>query len=792
MKSLVLILVVFLGFGYITKADSQMVTSGRFKSYDVKEGIVTLKYENLISKIEIVNDGVIHFSIAFSNELPLKHSYAVVNKKTSSNIFLEEETDYLTIHFEDKEIKIKKEFYITEIYHSNGLIYSFDIYQDMKTKELKLIAQYHKERYFGLGEKTGDFELSGREFTMYNSDTYRYTYDTDPIYASIPFYIAINNEYEYGIFFDSPAKSQFSLKKGKYFYKVDDRMVDFYIFTGDIKKIIQDYTDLTGKPYFPPLWSFGFQQSRHSYADQEEVLEVANNFRKYDIPIDAIYLDIGFMNDNLVFTYNPQKFPHPKNMIKQLNSMGIKTVAIVNPGIKVDKKYSVYQSGIENDVFCKHENHYYEGAVWPGMCHFPDFTKESTIKWWGHLYKNLLNLGIEGFWNDMNEPSVFSEPNGTMPGEVMMNYDGIKSCHKYLHNIYGLTMAKATFEGINNLRQNKRIFLLTRAAYSGIQRYAFLWTGDNTSNWEQLRMNVSMILNLGLSGVPYVGADIGGYTGSPSEELFTRWVQLATFIPFMRDHTEQGTIFQEPYVFEKNIDIIKKYIKMRYKLLPYLYTEVYKTHSTGLPVVKPLFLEYGKKYLNIDKSFLFGRNILVAPVLKKGITQMEITLPEGIWYDLWSDKVYESGKHLLDISMEDISVFVKAGSIVPFYDFEIKSTEDLKKKRDLTLRIYPDKDGNAQGFVYEDDGESFNYQKGVFLTTKIEYQSHGNIAEIKIQTEGRFKIERKTIFIFPVNIQSIQINEKSYKVRNRRVEWGQAQVFKEHYSQVSSYWTQQS
>jgi len=402
------------------------------------------------------------------------------------------------------------------------------------------------------------------------------------------------------------------------------------------------------------------------------------------------------------------------------------------------------------------------------MCYFPDFTKESTVKWWGNLYENLLDLGIEGFWNDMNEPSIFSEPGGTMPEGVMMNYNGIKSCHKYLHNIYGLTMAKATFEGINNLRHNKRTFLLTRSAYTGIQRYAFLWTGDNTSSWEHLRMNISMALNLGLSGVPYVGADIGGYTGSPSEELFTRWIQLATFIPFMRDHTEKGTKFQEPYVFKRNIDIIRKYIKLRYKLLPYLYTEVYKTHSTGLPIVKPLFLEYGRKYLDIDKEFLFGRNILIAPVLEKGITQMEVILPEGGWYDLWSDKAYKSGKHSLDISIENIPVFIKAGSIIPLYDFEMKNTDDIKKKRDLTLRVYPDKNGNAQGFIYEDDGESLDYQREAFLITKIKYQSEGNTAKVRVQTEGRFKMKRKIIFTFPVNIKSIWVNGKSYQVKNEK------------------------
>jgi alpha-glucosidase len=697
------------------------------------------------------------------------HSYAVIEKKRDTNVSFTEHDNYIVAGYSDIELRVYKASCKIELYDSNQLIYSGEIYPDTKNEALLVAAAYNNERFFGLGEKAGDFELTNREFTMYNQDNFGYTYDTDPLYATIPFYIAITDNNQYGIFFDSPARARFSFKASDYSYSIDDKAFDLYIFAGDAKKIIEDYTKLTGRPYFPPIWGFGFHQSRWSYESQEEVLKIASNFKDYDLPLDAIYLDIGFMNNNMVFTYDSDDYPNPSEMNNILKANGIKTVAMVDPGIKVESTYPIYNSGVENDVFCRYEGSYYTGDVWPGKCHFPDFTKSSVREWWGGLYANLLDLGIAGFWNDMNEPTIFNvESNKTMPDMVQMYNEGEESYQKYLHNAYGMSMVRASHEGIQSLTQ-KRVFLLSRSAYSGIQRYSFLWTGDNTADWDHLKMNLYMAMNLGLSVIPYVGADIGGFLNSPTEELFARWIQLGVFIPYMRDHTCIGTEYQEPYLFTGCLDITRKYMKLRYKLLPYLYTAVYQSHNTGLPIVRPLFLEYGRDYLDIQNQFMFGKDFVVAPVLEPGTTSREVTLPTGIWYEYFSGETYGAGTHKLDITIEDIPIFVRGGSIIPIYDFEIKSTDDLRSKRDLTLRVYPDSEGYAECSVYEDDGESFDYQQGLFLNTAVQYKADRRHAEITISTDGDFDIARQITIELPDNIDSVTINGKPYEVENHKV-----------------------
>lgn len=761
---------------YLIKNNDQQLNSSLLKDYTLKNGKLTLQYVNMLCEMEIINNGVVHIKATYSNHIPQRHSYAVVDKKTATDSKVIKTNDGLLFVKDDTSVFIRTKSFQADVQRQDKTLYTFTIFQDLKKNKVYVVARYNNERFFGLGEKTGDFELTGRGFQMWNSDTYKYKHDTDPIYASVPFYLAITDDYQYGVFFDSPARSYFNMKADDYSYSVVDSVADFYVFAGEPNSIIGQYSDLTGRPLLPPLYALGFHQSRYSYTNQAQVLSVAQKFHDADIPLEVIYLDIGFMSNNMAFTYDSRKFPSPKKMIAQLKKMGITTVAIVDPGIRVDKKYPVYTSGKELDVYCKYKTRKgkikdYRGAVWPGMCNFPDYTKPAAIKWWGEQYKPLLDLGVEGFWNDMNEPSVFSGAKGTMPSYVIQDNFGNPMIHKFLHNIYGQTMIEATKSGVESLTDNKRIFILTRSGYAGMQRTAFIWTGDNTSLWRHLKMNLSMAMGLGLSGVPFSGADIGGYTGSPSSELFTRWVQLGAFIPFMRDHTETGTRFQEPYVFEKNIDTIRKYIKLRYKLLPYLYTAVFKTHNTGLPIVKPMFLVYGNKYLNTDKQFMFGDSMLIVPVfdkLKKQKT-VDVVIPEGLWYDFHTGDKIKSGTNTLTATIDDIPIYIKAGTILPLYTADVKSTIELKSKGDILLKIYPDKTGSATCTLYEDDGESFDYKKGDYLLSTIEFALASDGAKISIKQEGKFKTKRALIVEVTKNVEQLTYNGKTYKVENGRV-----------------------
>jgi alpha-glucosidase len=751
---------------------------GKLISYDYKNGKLVLNYDNLSAVVEILDGPVVKVSAAYRPALPYHYSYAVVSEKPLGGadkiLFLSNQL-YI-IRWNNYEVRVPQDgMFGVSLLQNGKQIFKTSLVEDDEEEKLYLVSPAEKERYFGLGEKTGKLELTGRKFENYNSDTYKYGFTTDPVYCSIPFYLAIGSGYSYGVFIDNPARSEFSFKKDDYSQAVYDDRIDFYIIPGDPKTVIKNYSSLTGFANLPPMWGLGFHQCRYSYESQKEVLGVAEKFLKNGLPIDSIYLDIGFMSNNMAFTYNPAAFPDPKGMDIALEKQGIRLVAIVDPGIKTDKKYGVYTSGTNLGVYVMITNKsksaaspwkIYTGSVWPGLCAFPDFTKPATFKWWQSHHPVLVNLGIDGFWNDMNEPSVFNVPGGTMAGDAVQDNNGTPTEHMYLHNIYGLTMISATFAAMRAIQPDKRVFILTRSGYAGVQRFAFVWTGDNSADWTHLAMNVSMVLNLGLSGVPFSGADIGGYTGSPAEELFVRWIQLGAFIPFMRDHSEKGTKYQEPYVFEKSLPIIKKYMKLRYTLMPYLYTMAYEASRDGIPVARPLFLEFGGEYLDIDQEFLFGDSILVAPVLDplKKKDSVSVILPTGIWYDYFSGKVSKAGNYSLPVTMEDIPVYVRGGSIIPVFAFDYMSTMELQKKRDVTLTIYPDESGSASGRLFEDDMVSYAYQKGAYVYTKFEYKSSGNSASITSVKEGGFALKRKLTVVLPKGITALTYNGKAVAV----------------------------
>ena len=738
---------------------------------DDKSTRISLEYESYTARIDLLKGGVVRVLGCWSNTLIVRESYAVVSEFRSVDLegvkpVIEWNSNRITAKWDDLQLNVAVSNFEVSVSRDGKELIRFSV-AGTKNEEKSLVKmKCHGERFFGLGEKTGKLELTGRSFVNYNSDTYKYTETTDPIYCSIPFYHAIGDEIQYSVFFDNPAKAGFSFRNDDYSYSIADLTTDIYLFTGKIENNIAQYTELTGKPYLPPVWGFGFHQSRYSYTNAEQVLSVADTFRKLDLPLDVIYLDIGFMSNNMAFTYDPRRYADPKAMMATLKAMKVRTTAIVDPGIKVEKKYDVYTEGLAAGAYCVLKNKPYTGTVWPGICVFPDFTAPNTAEWWGKQYRKLTDLGIEGFWNDMNEPSVFNGPYGTMANNVIQDNRGNPREHRYLHNIYGLTMIEATHRGLLKIFPDKRVFLLTRAGYAGLQRAAFIWTGDNSSDWTHLRMNMTMALNLGLSGVPYVGSDIGGYTGSPDSELFTRWIQLAVFIPFMRDHTESGTAFQEPYMFKDNLDTIRKYMKLRYKLLPYLYTLAYESTKTGKPIVRPMFFEFGTKTIEVDDQFMFGSAILVKPALKRLSEEAEWTviLPEGGWTDYFTGEKFSGASAKYTATMSDIPVLVRGGSILPTYEFPMQSTMDLTENRDVTLTVYPDAKGKATGRLYEDDGLSMGYQRGEYRLMEFSYAQKGEKASFKaVLKDGKWSPKRQIIVILPKDVTDVSVDDIDLK-----------------------------
>lgn len=574
---------------------------------------------------------------------------------------------------------------------------------------------------YGLGEKSGFINKNGSKISNWNTDVYApHNKDTVELYQSIPFVLLHTQNTTTGIFFDNSFRTEFDMQthRDQLIMKAEGGQVNVYLILGHgLKEVVMLYANLTGKTPLPPKWSLGYHQSRYSYRSQAEVNEIVGKFKKNKIPLDCVFLDIHYMDAFRVFTFDEDKFPQYKELIQDLNQQDIDVVPIVDPGVKKDIDFPVYRVGIENDYFSKYfEGDVYYGEVWPGMSAFPDFFNSKVQTWWGELHRFYTDLGIRGIWNDMNEPSVFNESK-TMDLNVIHNVDGKKITHKEGHNLYGLYMSKATYEGLQKQLGNGRPFSLTRAGYAGVQRYSAVWTGDNRSYWEHLEMSLPMIINLGLSGVAFTGADIGGFSSDTTAELLIRWTQVGAFLPYFRNHSVQDSIYQEPWAFGGDtLASIKKYIELRYHFMPYLYTLFYEAEQTGLPVVRPLVMEYPNdpETFQCSDQFLLGSQVLIAPILRPGKSYRSMYLPAGSWYDFWTEKRYQGGQyHLISADLDTLPIFVKAGTILPLGT----AVQNTKEIQDIELQIYHSEDGEMTGYLYEDDGYSYNYQANEYSLT---------------------------------------------------------------------------
>jgi alpha-glucosidase len=601
------------------------------------------------------------------------------------------------------------------------------------------------EHYFGLGDTVGSLDRRGQSFRLWNTDAFLFQESTDPIYKSIPFFVTMRGGRSTGFLLDNTWSTSFDfgrLERNLYSFGAEGGPIDYYVLYGpDPKQVLRTYAWLTGLPPLPPLWSLGFQQSRFSYESESRVREIAAHLRADKIPADVLYLDIDFQQEHRPFTVDTKQFPHFKQMLSDLKRDNFHVVAITDLHIAKlpGASYTPYDSGVAGDHFVKNsDGSTYVGTVWPGPSVFPDFTRQETRAWWGTQYKNFLSEGIAGFWNDMNEPSVFLTDNFTMPDTAQHRIDepGFRprtANHLEIHNVYGMENSRATFEGLLKLNPDLRPFVLTRATYAGGQRYAATWTGDNTSSWNHLRLTTPMLLNLGLSGFGLCGADTGGFIGTPGPELLTRWTELGTFQPIDRNHSNKGSGNKEVWVHGPEPEAIRRrYIEERYRLLPYIYTTVEELSRTGVPVVRPLFLEFPNATkdlhpldLDAGNEFLFGPDLLIAPPpFPEQSDSYELKLPPGVWYDYWAGAKIQTapapkdepiGIAVIQPKLDVLPVYVREGTILPLQPL-VQSTDETPQGP-LTLRVYPGKD--CRGSLYMDDGKTLAYTRGQFL--RIEY-----------------------------------------------------------------------
>lgn len=687
-------------------------------------------------------------------EAPLDYPIAKTEwEKVNLNV-VENEADFV-LSTDEITLVIKKQPCRLKVIDKSGFVISEDDeamgigWSGAETKCWKKITP--DEKFFGLGEKTGDLNKRGKEWIMSNTDNPHHRNTTDPLYQSIPFFIGMREHKAYGIYFNNSYRSKFNLGASTsryYSFSAEAGNMDyFFIYGPGVPKVVETYTELTGRTPMPPKWSLGYQQCRWSYYPDTEVLRIAETFREKKIPADVIYLDIHYMDEYRVFTWHPERFPDPKSLLTKLQEMGFKVVVIIDPGVKVDPNYKIAKEGLAGDYFVKYpDGEHYVGQVWPGDSYFPDFSKKEARDWWGAKYGELLDLGVDGFWNDMNEPAVWGN---AFPEEVLFHDEGRISSQKKMHNLYAFLMAKASYDGLKKHRPDQRPFLITRAGFAGEQRFTAVWTGDNQATEEHLEMGLRMLQGMGLSGLPFVGSDVGGFIGTPSPELYARWVQSSIFTPYFRTHSEVNSRAQEPWSFGEEVEeIVKSAITRRYEILPYLYSLFWEAHQTGAPIMRPMFWHHqeDENVYNsaFQEQFYIGEKLLVAPVTRVGHRFKKIYLPDGDWYEMNTGKKYDGLQTIVvDVPLNEVPVFLNAGAIIPTIEaMQYVGEKEIEK---LTLEIFPAGTSGRYDF-YEDDGKSFEYEKGNYRLTNFSFEhKNGKLQFIKVRSHDKFKAADRTM-----------------------------------------------
>jgi alpha 1,3-glucosidase len=653
----------------------------------------------------------------------------------------------------------------------------------------------HTQSLYGLPEHADSFMLrdtsGGDPYRLYNLDVFEYEVNNPmALYGSIPYVIAHSAENTVGVLWMNSAETWVDIgvggrgnivdsivnlvggtesdKEGRTRWMSESGIIDIFVLLGPSPiDVFRQYGKLTGNTPLPQTWAIASHQCRWNYNDEEDVRSIDDGFDKHDIPYDSLWLDIEHTDGKKYFTWDSHKFPHPVEMIQNISSKGRKMVTIIDPHIKRESGYFLHDEALANDLYVKDKHgKVYEGWCWPGSSSYLDFFDPKVREYWRNQfaldkYPSTLDLYT---WNDMNEPSVFNGPEVTMPKD-MKHYGDWE--HRDVHNMYGLLQVKSTFEGqLMRSDSTLRPFILTRAFFIGTQKYAAVWTGDNTADWNHLKISIPMCLTLSVSGITQCGADIGGFFNNPDAELILRWYQAAVFQPFIRNHAHIETKRREPWVFGDQItSLIRSAVRKRYALLPYWYTLFKQNEETGIPPMRPLWANYPDdiKTFAMQDQHLVGDALLVHPVTDKGASSVEVYLPKGVWYDFYSYGKYSAGTHTINVNDDTIPVYQKGGSIIPTKQ-RIRRSSSLMKRDPYTLFVAVDENGNASGSLYTDDGESYEYKNGKFL--KIDFTYSNNQLDAKVvNPDSTYEtpewVERVVILGLDSKPSSIKVYSKS-------------------------------
>jgi len=745
---------------------------GDVRSVEKTERGLLLEVGDEKFRVDVVRPDLLRLKISQAGHFDESPTFAASFQMPAPSAFRAKDgPDAITLETERLRLVIHKRPFALDAYRTDGSV----VFEDDRDDEggsrgyqylndafivSRRIAAH--DAIYGLGQKTGSFDRRGRKFILWNTDILTpgvlpknrlYEADLtltgkstrfDPYYTSIPFFYhcrADNGTAQMaGFFIDNGHKANFEFDgRDRYRCYFGGGQYTEYVFAGPaMPDILEAYTFITGRMGAPPIWALGHHQCRFHAYDVDGFLRIGREYRERSIPCDVLWLDIGHMNGYRVFTWDEQKFPDVPGMLETLKGQKLRLVTIVDPGVKVEPGNTLYDEGRALNLFCKTESgQIYIGQVWPGRTAFPDFVKPEARTWWGEHNARHVAAGVAGIWNDMNEPAT----GDVEPFAMRFDRDGANHSHERYHNQYALLMAMATHEGMRKAEPNMRTFILSRAGSAGIQRYAAQWLGDNSSEWGHLQMSVSMAMGLGVSGQPFVGADVPGFSATPTPELAARWMQYGALTPFCRCHNEAGERDQYPWSFGPGVEKRSRAaLELRYRLLPYIYSAFMQASETGHPIQRPLLFEFqnDRQARETDDVYLFGDALLVAPVLEPGQTARHVYLPEGTWIDWYTGERHTGGQFITAAApLDRIPLFARGGRIIPSYVTAPQSTMgDYPELIELHV-VAPQEGGEFDSILHEDDGLTNAFQNEAYLRTTFRLARRGDRIRVSAKVAGK-------------------------------------------------------
>jgi alpha-glucosidase len=721
-------------------------------------------------RVEVIRPDVLRLKISRSGKFDEAPTFAAAFSMPASVPFqVTEAADVITLETSRLKLVIWRAAFGLAAYRTDGS----PVFEDASGPDGRSHGYVHindsfvltrrmgrHDAIYGLGEKTGRFNRRGRNFILWNTDVLHpgvleqnrlseaetlpgSSTDFDPYYTSIPFfYHSRTSAYAAalsGSFIDNGYKANFEFEASdSYRIEFHGGQYTEYVFAGpSMKEVLEAYTFVTGRISLPPIWALGHHQCRWYDYSEADVLRIAQQYRERKIPCDVLWLDIEYMNGYRVFTWDTDKFADLPRMLGKLEQNQLRVITIVDPGVKFEPGYAIFDEGLARNLFCKTDaGNIYVGQVWPGRTAFPDFSKAEARAWWGDLNANHVASGIAGIWNDMNEPAT----GRVAPFQMRFDRDGENHPHERFHNQYGLLMAMSTHEGLLAAQPSLRPFILSRAGFSGIQRYAAQWLGDNCAEWSHLAMSIAMTAGMGVSGQAFIGGDIPGFMQSPSAELAARWTQYGALTPFCRYHSERSEPDKYPWSFGPGTEkLARTALELRYRLLPYIYSAFVAASETGAPVQRPLVFDFqdDRQARETDDAYLFGEALLVAPVLTAGCTARHVYLPPGTWVDFYTGERHLGGAVITASAPADrIPLFQRGGYVIPMYERAPLSTMGHYPELLELHVIVPDEDGETLSMLQEDDGLSNAFTSGALLRTTFSVTRREQRVTVTWRTSG--------------------------------------------------------